>query len=173
MKGKKVKEMTTLSPVSLRPFCPQDMDALAEIVTNTQVNKTYMLPDFPSRQDALPLCRRLEALSNDETHFVRAICAEGCVVGFLNDVEQTGGCVEVGYVVHPAHWNKGYATLALKEATRQLFERGFTAVEAGYFEENTASARVMEKAGMLPISKTDTISYRGQDHLCRYFRITR
>ena len=130
-----------------------------------------MLPDFGKKEDATPLFRRLMALSQDETHFVRGIWAEGQLVGFLNDVEIENGTIELGYVIHPAHHGKGYATEALRLAIRALFHRGFREVTAGAFAENPASLRVMEKAGMVRLSKTDKIEYRGKVHQCIYYSI--
>jgi len=66
----------------------------------------------------------------------------GC--GFIND----SGKVQVGYVLSPLHWGKGYAT----EATKKLVEiiRGQNGIyRIGSFidAENTASAKVLLKAG--------------------------
>lgn len=46
---------------------------------------------------------------------------------------------------------------------------GFRKVKAGYFEENEASRRVMEKCGMKQLSYTDEIEYRGITHKCLYY----
>ena len=46
---------------------------------------------------------------------------------------------------------------------------GFRKVKAGYFEENVASRRVMEKCGMKQLSYTDEIEYRGIVHKCFYY----
>ena len=56
---------------------------------------------------------------------------------------------ELGYNIHPDHWGKGYAT----ESVRAILEFTFTRTDlhrvwAGYFPENPASGRVMEKCGM-------------------------
>lgn len=57
---------------------------------------------------------------------------------------------EVWYKLYPGEWNKGYATEALKG----LLEFGFNTlnlhrIQAGCAVENTASAKVLEKVGML------------------------
>ena len=130
-----------------------------------------MLPDFEKIEDAIPLFERLSKLSQDSSRFVRCIDVDGQAVGFLNDVEMENGSIELGYVIHPDHWNKGYATSALKLAIGQLFALGFHTVLAGAFEENPASLRVMEKAGMQKIDKMDMIEYRGAEHRCVYCQI--
>ncbi|RAJ08561.1 RimJ/RimL family protein N-acetyltransferase [Chitinophaga skermanii] len=57
---------------------------------------------------------------------------------------------EAWYKLHPHHWGKGLATEALRGLIKFGFEHlQLRRVEAGCAVENTASYRVMEKAGML------------------------
>lgn len=157
----------------LRPLLPGDRDAVTDLLTDAAVAQTYMLPVFAAREEAYPLFARLCALSADPARFVRGIAHNGAVIGLINDVEMTGGTVELGYALLPAHWNNGYAAEALAAAVQALFARGFSAVRAGAFEENAASQRVMEKAGLARIPHTDTVEYRGKTHRCVYGEITR
>ena len=154
--------------MKLRAFQESDWPRLAMLATSTEVNKTYMLPDFESTEKARPLFDRLSAMSKDETRYVRAMEENGEFVGFCNDVERDGDAVEIGYAMCPDVWGRGYATSALKLAIADLFELGFAQVVAGAFVENPASLRVMEKAGMDPIEKVDEIEYRGRTHTCVY-----
>ena len=56
---------------------------------------------------------------------------------------------EVGYVLHPSFWGKGYATEAVEAIIRFGFEKlGLHRIEGRYMENNVASRRVMEKCGM-------------------------
>ena len=146
----------------------QQEEAL-QILTSRQISQTYMLPDFESTEAAIPLFRRLCDLSREEGRFVRGIYEGDLLVGFLNDVEIAGSSIELGYVIHPEHWGKGYATAALNTAIRQLFSLGYREVIAAAFAENTASLRVMEKAGMIRMEKTEEIEYRGALHRCIYY----
>ena len=157
--------------ITLRPFSPEDQAQILETVTSNKVNQTYMLPDFETKEDAIPLFMRLMALSNDPNRFVRCIDLDGTAIGFVNDVEIKDGAMELGYVIHPDHHNRGYMTRALKLAISQLFELGYTCVICGAFEHNIASQRVMEKAGMLRIPFTEEIEYRGKTHLCVYYEM--
>ena len=147
--------------MKLRILAEADREALTELLTDRRIAQTYMLPDFARREDAVPLARRLMGLSRDENRFVRGMEENGLLVGFLNDVEIQNGCIELGYVVHPDHWNRGCASA-------DLFQKGFQEIICGAFEENPASLRVMEKAGMQRIEKTDDIEYRGKLHRCLY-----
>ena len=159
--------------MKLRILTEVDEPALVDLLTNEQIKQTYMLPDYPCREDAIPLARKLMGLSRDENCFVRGMEQDGLLVGFLNDVEIRDDFLELGYVVHPDHWGQGCATAALKLAIAELFRKGYREILCGAFEENAASLRVMEKAGMQRIHQTDTIDYRGKSHLCLYCKIDR
>lgn len=154
--------------MKLRAFQESDWPRLAMLATSTEVNKTYMLPDFESVEKVRPLFDRLMAMSKDDKRYVRAMEENGEFVGFCNDVERNGDSVEIGYAMCPDIWGRGYCTAALKLAIADLFELGFNQVVAGAFVENPASLRVMEKAGMTPIDKVDDIEYRGSIHKCVY-----
>ena len=69
--------------------------------------------------------------------------------------------------------NRGYGTEALRLTLDALFARGFETVRAGFFEENAASRRVMEKNGMTPTGEEETIDWRGASHRCLYYAIRR
>ena len=156
----------------LRPFETADEANMTVILADHTVRKTYMLPDFDSPKDAKPLFDRLMGLSKDENRYVRCISLGGQAIGFLNDVEIENGSIEVGYVLSPAHQNRGHMTQALKLAIRELFSLGYKAVIAGAFDENAASIRVMVKNGMTKMDKEEIIPYRGKDHNCVYYQIT-
>lgn len=159
--------------LTLRAFAPEDVESALAIFYNDKVKLTYMLPDFPARENAVKLFDRLRAFSLGTDHFVFGICLGEKLIGFLNDVEGDGETVEVGYALHPDYWNRGYATEALTAVIGELFRLGYTTVRAGYFEENPASGRVMEKSGMQRIEYSDTIEYRGVQHRCIYYEIRR
>ena len=154
--------------LTLRHLCAADGEALSAILRSEAVAKTYMLPVFSAPEEALALARRLCDLSAGGGHFVYGAFLGDRLVGFLNDVEIGPETIEVGYVVAPACWSRGYATEMLTAAIAALFVLGFSAVRAGYFEENGSSRRVMEKSGMAPLDKTEEIAYRGRTHRCRY-----
>lgn len=54
----------------------------------------------------------------------------------------------IGYSLHPAHWNKGYSTEALKAVVTYGFESlNINRIEAEVMPGNAASNRVLEKLG--------------------------
>lgn len=165
-------EQLTTSRLVLRRFLESDRDCMIRILRNEEISKTFMLPIFDDDEAAGKLFDRIYINSQSEAHYERAICLENQVIGFLNDVEIQNGTIELGYVIHPDHQGRGYATEALSASIQQLFRLGYSAVRAGYFEENPASGRVMEKSGMHPIAKVDTIEYRGCAHRCLFYEIS-
>ena len=157
--------------LELQAFRETDLPAAKELLCSAEVAKSYMLPEFKCPDEAEPLFRRLTELSLSKEHFVYGIYLHDRLIGFLNDVEITDGEMELGYVIHPAHWNCGYMTEALAAATEELFRLGFRRVVAGHFKSNPASGRVMAKCGMTKLDKTDEIEYRGVTHRCIYYAI--
>jgi RimJ/RimL family protein N-acetyltransferase len=63
--------------------------------------------------------------------------------------QAVGTQAEIGWVLHPDHLGRGYATEAVREIIRVCFEDlGLRRVVANCFAANTASWRLMERVGM-------------------------
>ena len=154
-----------------RAFTAQDQEACLDILTDPVVAKTYMLPEYAAREDAIPLFLRLMALSQSQERLVVGIYLQDHLIGWINDTEQKDDSMEVGYVLHPAYHNQGYMSEALTAAIAELFAKGFRQIKAGAFEENVASIRVMEKCGMTRLEQQDEVEYRGKNHRCVYYAI--
>lgn len=154
----------------LQSIREQDQEDAIELLTNDEISKTYMLPEFQSRDEAISLFERLKQLSASENHFLYGIYLNDKMIGFINDVEMDQDEIELGYVIHPRYKGKGYATEVLKKSIEILFQLGYSVVKAGAFEENPASMRVMEKSGMTRTDQEEMIAYRGKNHRCIYYR---
>lgn len=73
----------------------------------------------------------------------------GILIGMI-ELRIKGDAADVGYVIARAEWGKGYATEALKAVIEDgLAQPEITRVVGVCDVENIASARVMEKAGMV------------------------
>ena len=155
--------------VFLRAIESTDQERMLDILTSEQINKTYMLPDYAQREDAVPLFLRLMEMSQDAGSYVRAIATEDGLAGFLNSVEIQGKTIELGYVIHPNFHRKGYMTKALLLAMEELFALGYEEVLTGAFSTNIPSIRVMEKCGMAKLDKTEEIPYQCVTHTCLYY----
>lgn len=155
--------------IYLHEIRPENEDSVLDILTSDIVKQTYMLPDYEYREAALPQFHRLMELSKDNKRYVRGIYLDTKLIGFLNDVENKNQIIELGYAVHPDFHGQGYMTAALKLAIDELFKIGYRQIITGAFEQNRASIRVMEKAGMSRLDKIDLIEYRGRTHECVYY----
>ncbi len=155
--------------LSLRSIEEKDREEMLDLLTDPVIAQTYLMPDFASREDAIPLFERFRELSVQEDRFVYGVCLEDRVIGWVNDVSAGDGVVELGYVIDPAHHNKGYATEMLQAAMQEVFASGFSVLKTGAFEENIASIRVMEKNGMHRIEEEEYLEYRGKKHRCVYY----
>lgn len=77
-------------------------------------------------------------------------CVDGEPVGSIgmHDVHEVWGRAKIGYMIDPDHWNRGYATEAVSLLCGHAFEeRRLNRLQAGVFETNRASQRVLEKLG--------------------------
>ena len=61
----------------------------------------------------------------------------------------------------------------LKEVIKDLFTLGYKKVKAGFFIDNIASKKVMEKCNMKKIDFEEDITYRDEAHHCIYYEITK
>ncbi len=171
MKAK--SERLTSARLVLKGLEEGDREALLRMVGDERIKENYMLPDFSDSAQEEVFFRRMRALCASGAHFMYGIYRAGELIGLLNDCEMSGGGVELGYFITPAHWNHGYASEALRAAIDELFRMGYKSATAGYFEGNPASRRVMEKCGMRPLPREEVISYRGTDRRCLYCGIRR
>lgn len=159
--------------LELKPISPESLDALVELLTDDVVKQTYMVPDFPNREEAEKLAERLTTLSEQEGCYVAGIYYGDSLIGILNETESVDDQIEVGYAILPRYHNQGYCTEALRGAIGYFFDQGINEVLAGAFAENTASIRVMIKSGMKKLDRRDEIEYRGRVHRCVYYSIKR
>ena len=157
--------------LTLRSMRAEDTDRIIDLLSNSIIAQNYMLPDFACRADALPLAQRMIALSENDGRVVVGIDLGGEIIGWINDTGIEGKSVEVGYIIDPAHHSRGYCSEALRALIGDLFARGFERVFAGAFDHNTASLRVMEKCGMVPMELTEELDYRGRTHTVLYREI--
>lgn len=159
--------------LAVHPLTDADESAIIELFADPVVKKTYMVPDFSSREDAVKLFLRLKSLSQTENRYVAGIYLGDILIGILNETEITGGTIELGYAILSRYHNKGYGTEMLSGAISYLFDKGFNEILTGAFSDNPASIRIMIKCGMQKLDRQEQIEYRGKSHLCLYYSIHR
>ena len=114
--------------------------------TPRHIIQTDILPKFLNYNEDLPGCGAWAAIEKATTTFLGWF-------SFRPEAD-TPRKVSLGYRLHKATWNKGYAT----EGSLALIHKGFTelgvqCVLATTYEHNVASRRVMEKLGMTLLRK--------------------
>lgn len=150
-----------------------DRNSLVGLLTDPEITKTFMVPLYDEEEKYFGLADTIIGFSKTglPAHFVQGIYLEDELIGFINDCEISETYIEIGYVIDSRQKGNGYATEAVKAVLGELRGLGFRTVRAGYFEENTASRRVMEKCGMHSIDFEDSGEYRGKTHRCLYCEI--
>jgi [ribosomal protein S5]-alanine N-acetyltransferase len=146
------KGMYTLR-LAFRKLSLEDEQVVYRYSSNPEVTQYVLFPTHKSTEDTRAFIKlNLEKYEKGEI---------ACWAVTLKDTGELVGTAdfvwwnldhkkaEVGYCFAKEHWNKGYAS----EALMVLIKFGFIfmdlhRIEARCFEENKASVRVMEKAGM-------------------------
>lgn len=157
--------------LEIKPYRDADQMVMIELLTNQEVKKSYMIPDFQTVEESINMFKKLQALSHNDKHFERGIYLNNQLIGFVNDVEIKDDVIELGYVINPEFHNKGYATEMLRAVISDLFCKGFTQIITGAFDNNLASIQVMQKCGTSKIAREDDIKYHEVLHHCYYYTI--
>ncbi len=145
----------TTSRLVLRPFAEGDLDALHAIHGREDVTR-YLYWGPRSREETREaLSRKLGRSSVRSEGDSLGVAVErrdtGALVGdwtfFLTSATHRQG--EVGYLLHPDHQGRGFATEATAELLRLAFAGlGLHRVTGRLDGRNLASARVLERLGM-------------------------
>jgi len=157
--------------ISLCAIEEKDIPALSGLLCDEAVGESYMVPDYERAEQWRALAERIAALSRDKTRYVRGVYLDGTLVGLINDVELKDGGIELGWAIIGSCQGRGIGTEALKLAIEELRALGYKELWAAAFEDNYPSLRIMEKCGMTPCEKCETIDYRGREHRCLYRRL--
>lgn len=141
--------------LSLRPFSMADLDAVYAIQSREDVTRYLYWGPRDRAEVRETLAQRVNQRQLDEFNDMLALAvvlrATGELIGTANlawaSVEHGQG--ELGYVLHPGQHGHGYATEIAIALLRLGFEEiGMHRVCGRCDARNTASARVMAKAGM-------------------------
>ena len=128
----------------LRPFAPEDLEALYRLLSDEAVNK--FLPWFP-----------VKSLSETETFFRErfwckpyhlAICLkeDDIPIGYLT--ADTGEAHDFGYALKRKFWGRGIVTEAGRALIGRLKAAGVPYLTATHDRNNPRSGAVMERLGM-------------------------
>jgi ribosomal-protein-alanine N-acetyltransferase len=145
----------------LRRWRPDDLPPFAELNADQRVMEHF--PALLSTEESNTLAARIQARSEEHGFGLWAVEVVGGApfIGFIGLAVPRfeaffTPCVEIGWRLAAAHWNRGYATEGAQAALEFGFRHlqlaeivSFTAVE------NVRSRRVMEKLGMVRSPEED------------------
>ena len=129
----------------------------------------YFIDKYRETEEEMTLDKTINyCLENERYLFAIELKDTHEVIGMIlqcstpNSVFNTS---EIGYAIGKRHWNKGYATEALKAMIDFLFSLKIHKVVVSYLIGNDASKRVIEKNNMIFEGiRKDDIYYHDQYH---------
>lgn len=145
--------MTTGETIVLRPWDDSDLEALVRYGDNRNIwiNLRDRFPHPYTRADAeawIAFCKAQQPPLTQFTIDLNGEAIGGIGLETFGDVQHM--TAEIGYWVGEPFWGRGIATAALKQATAYAFATfPFQRLQAMVFAWNSASARVLEKAGYM------------------------
>ena len=138
--------------VKIREWKIEDKSALSQILNNKKIldNLRDGLPYPYTEKDAEDYINAMLGADKSET-FAFAITLDGKVIGSIGAFRQGNihfRTAEVGYYIGEQYWGNGYTASALKLICDYVFKNtDIIRIFASPFARNTASCRVLEKAG--------------------------
>jgi RimJ/RimL family protein N-acetyltransferase len=141
-------------PLILRSLTEADWPLFLQLHRNEQVLQ-YVADPFAEEQIRQRFNERLQPWQAGDVHWLCLVIVEkssGAEVGVcgFHGLESDADApltAEVGYLLLPDFFGKGYATLALKATLDYGATFGITEWQAVVTEGNTGSCRVLEKCG--------------------------
>ena len=142
-----------MTAITLVPFGPEHLEALAPMLEDPDVRRHTFVPDPPQAGFARRWLDGYEKGRHDGTREGFAVVdAEGTLLGLAlaPRIEREARTVELGYLVAPEARGRGIATEALRLLTAWAFqELAAERIELKIAAENPASQRVAERCGYL------------------------
>jgi RimJ/RimL family protein N-acetyltransferase len=139
----------------LRPFLDDDLEALLAMQSRPDVVR-FLYWEPRSREETredLDRLQRMTAIDDDSDalRLAALLPKSGALIGdfSLRRLSQEHNQGEIGFVLHPDHQGKGYATEAATVLLRLGFEElGLHRIIGRADARNAASTRLMERLGM-------------------------
>ena len=133
----------TTERLVLRRMDMDDVPALHAILSNPDAMRYWStLPHETLAVTEAWVAGTMAEVANGEADDL-AIVLNGTVIGKVGLWQAN----EIGVIVSPERWSRGYATEAMRAAIARAFGRGINLITADIDPENTASRRLFEKLG--------------------------
>ena len=138
--------------VRLRAWTLADAPALAKLINNKKVQDNLRdgLP-FPYGEEDAKVFLSAVLASDPDQNLAFAIEADGKLIGSISATRCANihfRTAELGYYLGEPYWGKGFATEAVRQICDYIYRNtDIIRIFAEPFAYNTASCRVLEKAG--------------------------
>ena len=136
----------------LRELRETDREDIFNNINHDKEVLKYYLDNYHEDIASFSLEKTLDWCRKAERYYLAIVLKDtGEVIGTINQcsgINRYFNNIEIGYALGSKYWNKGYGTEALKAFITFLFGKGIHKVYCGCIKENTASSKVMLKAGM-------------------------
>ncbi|WP_171176514.1 GNAT family N-acetyltransferase [Ruegeria sp. HKCCD8929] len=156
----------------LRPARPDDLLPLHSIFSDTGAMRYW---SHPAHEDLEPTRRFLEGFMTEDAknRFEYIVEFDGTCIGKAGMWARP----EIGYILHPDHWGKGFAYEALSAVLPRIFERheDLEHLTAECDPRNAASVKLLEKLGFRQTGLIEKNFLYGETEWCdtAYFRLDR
>lgn len=169
MKLERIERQSSIlaARLQLRPLAATDAEAIERFAGDLRVSQMTTTLPFPLPPGATEAYIRA-ASASDRSEDVWAIDATRsggpALVGVISLGLLGRNQSEIGYWVAPAFWNRGYASEAVA-ALLAANPHGDRSVVACVFQDNPASARVLEANGFTCLGEAEAFSLSRAAHV--------
>lgn len=134
--------------LKLRPLEPEDAPAIANLAGNWNVARWLSMLPFPyALADAEAFIVYARTGGAPATGTIAAITRDDELIGLIS-IEPRQRGMELGYWLGEPHWGNGHMSEAATALVAAFFgQTDADELQAGYFEGNHASARILAKLG--------------------------
>lgn len=137
---------------TLKGWQDGDEESLQKHADNPKIS-VFLLDRFPYPYTLEEATKWVAFMKNQQPLTNFAITIDGQVCGGIAAdlmIDANSKTAEIGYWLAEPYWNRGIITAAVRLMTNYVFENlDVIRLQAGVFEKNSASMRVLEKAGYL------------------------
>lgn len=134
----------------LRPLAVDDAEPIARLAGEWDVAAMTERIPFPFGADAA-----MDWVQAVKDEIVFGMHLDGTFIGCAGLAPKDDGNTEIGYWIGKPWWGRGFATEAGRAVVAHGFlELGITNLVSAHFEDNPASANVLQKLGFEPTGVT-------------------
>ncbi|PHR52493.1 MAG: GNAT family N-acetyltransferase [Robiginitomaculum sp.] len=152
--------------MTLAPFASRDLSRFVTLANDPAVARmtSSFAHPFTRLHATSWLARHEKARQAGTDHLFAIQLQSGGFAGAIGIDRQPGELFNLGYWLGREFWGKGYASEAVGALVGWAEdEMGIKAIHADFFEDNLASANVLEKSGFLRTGQSQMSTSLGRD----------